>query len=131
MLRSPRFLCTKYSSHYHPGRPSRTDSPDTSLHPGPSTATTVGASQHDLEAEILIRKVLEIQVLQESEGQSEYPWKLTKYGNVETLRGSFPTRHGELQLVQTAVLWLSCLDEKTKVLNVKMKCIVETIQSCR
>lgn len=120
-------LYTKHSSHHHLWWLSRTESLDKHPHPGPSTSSPGGASQHDLEAEILIRKMLEIQALQELQGQDELSWGLTKYRNVELVFPKFPRVIGDLQDVEATVLWLSCLDEKSEVLACNIESLVEMI----
>lgn len=120
-------LYTKHSSHHHLWRLSRTESLDKCPHPGPSTSPPDGASQHDLEAEILIRKMLEIQALQELQGQDELSWGLTKYRNIELVFPNIPSVTGDLQDVEATVLWLSCLDEKSEVFACKIEAFVETV----
>ena len=93
---SAQSLYTKHSSHHHLWQLSRTESLDKSPDPGPSASLPGGASQHDLEAEILIRKMLEIQALQELEGQDELSWGLTKYRNLKLVCPKLPRVIGDL-----------------------------------
>lgn len=113
MSESAQSLYTKHSSHHHLWRLSRTESLGTSPCPGPSTSPPAGASQHDLEAEMLIRKVLEIQALQESEVQYELSRGLTKYRNLELMSPNLPSVFSDLQEVEATVLLLNCRDEKS------------------
>lgn len=70
-----------------------------------------------------------MQALQESEGQGELSWGLTKYRNLKLLYPNFPRAIGDLQDVEAAVLLLSCLDEKSQVLNRKSESILEIFQN--
>lgn len=72
-------------------------------------------------------EIQKLEAYRNQRGQYEQSWRLTKYKNLEHGSLNFSHHIGDLQAVEATVLLLSCLDEKSQVLDYKTESIVEGI----